>query len=45
MWTCVDMEVLDGDNNRLSSRGRYAARDIVQVVDTLIVIAVAVMSQ
>lgn len=27
-----DMEVLDGDNNRLSSRGRYAARDIVQFV-------------
>ena len=25
------MEVLDGDDVRLSSRGRYAERDIVQV--------------
>jgi len=28
------MEVLDGDDIRLSSRGRYAERDIVQVVDS-----------
>jgi len=26
------MEVLDGDDVRLSSKGRYAERDIVQVV-------------
>ena len=27
----VAMEVLDGDDVRLSSRGKYAERDIVQV--------------
>ena len=28
---CTAMEVLDGDDVRLSSRGRFAERDIVQV--------------
>ena len=31
MDTFSAMEVLDGDDVRLSSRGRYAERDIVQV--------------
>ena len=30
------MEVLDGDDVRLSSRGRYAERDIVQVTSHLL---------
>jgi len=28
---CVAMKVLDGDDVRLSAKGRYAERDIVQV--------------
>jgi len=30
-WYVLAMNILDGDNVRLSSYGRYAERDIVQV--------------
>ena len=33
---CAAMKVLDGDDVRLSSKGRYAERDIVQVQITVI---------
>ena len=33
------MEVLDGDDVRLSSRGRYAERDIVQVLLTFLFVS------
>ena len=33
------MEVLDGDDVRLSSRGRYAERDIVQVGGMLLYVS------
>ena len=31
---CVAMKTLDGDDVRLSAKGRYAERDIVQVDST-----------
>jgi len=31
MYVCTAMKVLDGDDVRLSAKGRYAERDIVQV--------------
>ena len=34
MFHCLAMDILDGDDVRLSSRGRYAERDIVQVLFT-----------